>query len=70
MEAEGLCGLCVPPSRKKWVRRVEVSVQGGLGKLLGYGSPRGWNGGMPVLLHYIDIDYCCGYVVEGSLVGL
>ena len=36
-----LCGLCVPPPGKKWVRIKHVSVQGGLGKRLGYGSPRG-----------------------------
>ena len=31
-------------------------MQGGLGKPLGYGSPRDWNGGMPFLLPCIDVS--------------
>ena len=32
-------------------------MQGGLGKPLGYGSPGGWNGGMPFLLPCIDVSF-------------
>ena len=43
-------------------------MQGGLGKPLGYGSPRGRNGGMPFLLPCINVSFVV--VVAGSPVAL
>ena len=67
----GNCVGCVFLRRgRKWVRVEEVLVQGGLGKPLGYGSPRGWNSGMPFLLPCIDVNIAVVAVGSPDTLGM